>query len=174
MGFRESKLAPIGWDGTLRAWRERDPAAKFLYLFIPLEAILPSNNELAAESIMELESLEALVRNSEATDKDNLLAFLSAAKTKFAPTLSARFEDFARRAAIPGWELDVQAFRKFNRMRNLLLHAGDKKVRSHINFEDNSRTLEDLVERYVSVALLGTPDVYQTRHRPKRKAEARR
>jgi len=158
--------AVLHW--LLRAWRERDAVAKFMYLFVPLEAVLRSNNELRVDSKAELESLEDLVQNSGATNKEALLNFLTRAKTKFGPTLSSRFEDFARRAAIPDWELDVQAFKKFNRMRNLLLHAGDKRVRGHINFEENSRTLEDLVERYVSVALLGTSDVYQSRWRPKR------
>lgn len=153
----------------LLAWRERDAIAKFMYLFVPLEAVLPTNNELAAASKAKLESLESLVRSSDVTNKDALLGFLTKAKTRFGPTLSARFEDFARCAAIPGWELDVRAFKKFNRMRNLLLHAGDKRVRGHINFEENTRTLEDLVERYVSIALLGTSDVYQSRWRPERR-----
>lgn len=158
--------AVLHW--LLKAWMERDAVAKFMYLFVPLEALLQSNNELAADSKAELESLEDIVQNSDATNKEALLAFLTRAKTKFGPTLNSRFEDFARRAAIPDWELDVRAFKKFNRMRNLLLHAGDKRVRGHINFEENSRTLEDLVERYVSIALLGTSDVYQSKWRPKR------
>lgn len=158
--------AVLHW--LLRAWRERDAVTKFMYLFVPLEAVLQSSSELATESKADLESLEALVKSSNAPNKDALLAFLGRAKTKFGPTLNARFEEFARRAAISGWELDVKAFKNFNRMRNLLLHAGDKKVRGHINFEENTRTLEDLVERYVSIALLGNSDVYQSRWRPKR------
>jgi len=152
----------------LRAWRERDAVSKFMYLFIPLEAILPSTAELATDSKADVESLEAIVRSSDAHNKESLLQFLDRAKTKFGPTLNSRFEEFARRAAIPGWELDVEAFKKYNRMRNLLLHAGNRNVRSHINFEENTRTLEDLVERYVSIALLGSPDVYQSRWRPQR------
>ncbi|MBS0153490.1 MAG: hypothetical protein JSS38_02760 [Nitrospira sp.] len=158
--------ATLHW--LLRAWRERDAVAKFMYLFVPLEAILQSNNELAVDSLAALESLEELVKNSGAANKVDFLYFLTIAKTRFGPTLSSRFEDFARRKAISGWELDVQAFKKFNRMRNLLLHAGRKKVCSHIDFEGNSRTLEDLVERYVSIALLGSLDVYQSTWRPKR------
>lgn len=152
----------------VRAWRERDAVSKFMYLFVPLEAILQSSTELAADSKTDLESIEAIVRSSNVHNKDALLGFLDRAKTKFGPTLNSRFEEFARCAAIPGWELDVKAFKKFNRMRNLLLHAGNKNVRSHINFKENTRTLEDLVDRYVSMALLGTPDVYQSRWRPQR------
>ncbi|MBI2884262.1 MAG: hypothetical protein HYY11_10240 [Candidatus Methylomirabilis oxyfera] len=152
----------------LKAWRERDVISKFIYLFIPLEAILQSTAELATDSKVNLESLEAIVRSSDVHDKESLLQFLDRAKTKFGPTLNSRFEEFARRAAIPGWELDSEAFKKYNRMRNLLLHAGHRNVRSHINFEKNTRTLEDLVERYVSIALLGSPDVYPSRWRPQR------
>ena len=158
--------AVLHW--LLRAWRERDAVSKFMYLFVPLEAILQSSTELSADSRADLESLEAIVKSSNVHNKEALLGFLDRAKTKFSPTLNARFEEFARSAAITGWEMDVKAFKKFNRMRNLLLHAGDRNVRSHINFEENTRTLEDLVERYVSVSLLGTPDVYQSRWRPQR------
>lgn len=158
--------AVLHW--LLRAWRERDAVTKFMYLFVPLEAVLQSSAELVADPEAHLESLEALVKSSNVLNKDALLGFLGRAKTKFGPTLGARFEEFARRAGISGWEVDVKAFKKFNRMRNLLLHAGDKRVRGHINFEENTRTLEDLVERYVSVALLGSSDVYPSRWRPKR------
>jgi len=62
----------------------------------------------------------------------------------------------------------VKAFKKFNRMRNLLLHTGNKRLSTHIDFEQNSRTLEDLVERYVALEIVGNPTVYQSRHRPQR------
>ena len=159
--------AVLHW--LLKAWRERDPTSRFMYLFIPLEAILPSTQELAEESQKNLDSLASLVKSSGVSNTESLLQFLERARTKYGPTLNSRFEEFARKTAIPGWELDVKAFKKYNRMRNLLLHAGEKNVRSHINFAENTRTLEDLVERYVSVALLGSPDVYQSRWRPKRR-----
>jgi len=170
MGAPEDSLRKVGsiMHWLLRAWREPDAISKFMYLFVPLEAILQSSAELVAESREELEALEAVVRGSNVQNQDELLGFLERAKTKFGPTLTSRFEKFASHAAIPGWELDIKAFKKFNRMRNLLLHAGDKNVQSHINFEENTRTLEDLVERYVAVALFGTPYVYQSRWRPER------
>lgn len=157
--------AVLHW--LLKAWRERDPISKFMYLFIPLEAILQSTQELGEESKKNLDSLTSLVRNSEVENKKLLLQFLESARSKFGPTLNWRFEEFAKNAAIPGWEIDVKAFKKYNRMRNLLLHAGDKNIHSHIDFNENTRTLEDLVERYVSIALLGNPDVYRSKWRPK-------
>jgi hypothetical protein len=152
----------------LRAWRERDHVSKFMYLFIPLEAILPSNGELAAEAKSDFEALEALVRQSDGQNKDRLISFVERAKSRFSPSLTVRFEELAARIKLSGWELDVQAFKKYNRMRNLLLHRGDRRVRGHINFEENSRTLEDLVERYVAARLLGTTAVYPSRWRPQR------
>ena len=56
--------AVLHW--LLRAWRERDAVTKFMYLFVPLEAILQSSTELAADSKADLESLEAIVKNSTA------------------------------------------------------------------------------------------------------------
>ena len=152
----------------LKAWRESDSIAKFMYLFIPLEATLQVDAGPDAHAIECLESLETLVEGLDVPNKDALHNFLAKARTTYGPTLNSRFEEFAKSAAIPGWELDVEAFKKFNRMRNLLLHAGNKNVRGHIDFEQNTRTLEDLVERYVSVALLGTPDVYKSTKRPTR------
>lgn len=152
----------------LKAWRERDHVSKFMYLFIPMEAILPSTGEMPVESKACLESLESLARESAVQHKEGLLAFLKNAKGRFSPTLTARFGDLAAKVKLPGWELDVQAFNKYNRMRNLLLHKGERRVRSHINFEENSRTLEDLVERYVAARLLGTAAVYPSKWRPQR------
>ena len=152
----------------LRAWREPDSIAKFMYLFIPLEAVLPSTNQLAIESKADLDCIEAIVQESAAPNKLDLVSFLTRARTRFGPTLNARFEEFARNEAIPGWELDVKAFKKYNSMRNLLLHAGNKNVREHINFDEHTRTLEDLVERYVAVSLLDTADVYSSKWRPSR------
>ena len=172
-GSSEKALCDGGaiFHWLLRAWREADSIAKFMYLFIPLEAVLQSTVELAIESKADLDCIENIVQESAVPNKQVLLDFLNRARTRFAPTLNARFEEFARRAAIPGWELDVKAFKKYNRMRNLLLHAGNKNVRQHINFDEHTRTLEDLVERYVALSMFGTADVYASKWRPNRAAQ---
>jgi len=46
----------------LKAWRERDPISKFLYLFIPLEAVLQSASEADAHTVACFESLTSLVK----------------------------------------------------------------------------------------------------------------
>jgi len=162
--------ATLHW--LLKAWRERDAISKFMYLFIPLESVLQSADDSLPNSKAELNAIESIVKACDDINKDSLLQFLKRARTMFGPTLNARFEEFARQASIPGWELDVKAFKKYNRMRNLLLHAGNKNVRGHINFEQNTRTLEDLVERYVALALLGSREVYKSRWRPARENDA--
>lgn len=158
--------ATLHW--LLKAWRERDYITKFMYLFIPLEAVVQSTPELAADASRELNAIREIVDQSNASDKAELISFIERAKTKFNPTLNARFEELAKKHALPGWELDVEAFKKFNRMRNLLLHTGNKRLSAHIDFKQHSRTLEDLVERYVALEIVGAPAVYQSSHRPHR------
>lgn len=152
----------------LKAWRERDPIAKFIYLFIPLECVLQSDTEIPNEAHQNILLLETLVQNSESPDKAKLLSFLDNAKTKYGPNLNARFEAFAKSSGIPGWETDIIAFRKYNRMRNLLVHAGRKDIRTHINIADETRVLEDLVERYICSAFFGDHNIYASQWRPER------
>lgn len=151
-----------------KAWRERDLVAKFIYLFIPLEGILQSDTEIPNEAHSNIENLINLVKMSDSIDKEKLLSFLEMTKNKYGPNLNARFEEFAKKSAIPGWETDVEVFKKYNRMRNLLVHAGRRDISTHINIQEETRTLEDLIERYLSVALFGNHDVYQSRWRPLR------
>jgi len=166
--IQEDKLAKAGsvFHWLTKAWKERDPVAKFIYLFIPLEAILQSDEEIPNEAHQNIETLIELVGNSDSNNKEKLSSFLEMTKKKYGPNLNTRFEELAKKSAIPGWETDVAAFKKYNRMRNLLVHAGRKDIRSHINIEEETRTLEDLVERYLSVVFLGSHDVYPSRFRP--------
>jgi hypothetical protein len=152
----------------LRAWRERDHVAKFLYLFIPSECILGSSDEIGEEARTRIASLKDLVVHSEDNAKKDLLRFLDRVESKFGPTLNARFESLAMEKQIDGWEADIKAFKEFNRTRNLLLHAGKAEVQSHLDIGQETRTLEDLVERYVAVSVFGNPGVYASRWRPLR------
>lgn len=96
----------------LRAWRERDPISKFMYLFIPLEAILESPVESDSGTQQYLSTLSELVAASNRDDKEHLLSFLDKARMKFSPSLNYRFEEFASTQAIPGWGADVAAFKE--------------------------------------------------------------
>ena len=84
------------------------------------------------------------------------------------PTLDERFEDLAKTAKLPGWEADIEAFKKYKRMRNMLIHGSDKDVQQKLSVgQEEVRTLEDLVERYVNYALFRDNKVYRSRWRPK-------
>jgi hypothetical protein len=152
----------------LRAWRERDHVAKFLYLFIPLECILGSSDEIDEETKKSINSLRNLVATSDNVETNDLLILLDRIESRFAPTLISRFEAFAQTEKIEGWEADIKAFKKYNRTRNLLLHAGKANVQSHLNIDQEARTLEDLVERYVAVYVFGNSAVYASKWRPVR------
>jgi hypothetical protein len=170
-----AKLEDQDWSNVsrvfqwlLRAWGERDHVAKFLYLFIPLECILGSSDEIDDEVRKNIDSLKSLVATTEDGVKRDLLTFLDRIESKFAPTLNSRFEALAQEKKIAGWEADIKAFKQFSRTRNLLLHAGKAEVQSHLNIDQEVRTLEDLVERYVAVSVFGDPSVYASRWRPSR------
>ncbi len=168
--INDEVLAKAGgvFHWLIKAWSEKDPIAKFIYLFIPLEGILGSDSEMPNEAHKKIEILEELVKKTDSGDKEELLSFLDFTKKKYGPNLNARFEEFSQKSGIPGWEKDVEVFRKFNRMRNLLVHAGRKNISTHINIAEETRTLEDLVERYLCVAFLGGHEVYHSRWRPAR------
>lgn len=157
----------------LRAWRERDNVAKFLYLFIPLECILGSSDVIDEETKKSISSLKNLVATSDDVAKNDLLILLDRIESRFAPTLISRFEALAQTEKIEGWEADIKAFKKFNRTRNLLLHAGKADVQSHLNIDQEVRTLEDLVERYIAVYVFGNPGVYASKWRPDRGASTK-
>lgn len=93
------------------------------------------------------------------------------------PSLGSRFEAFAKDVKLPGWEQDLVAFKRFNKIRNGLFHRGDREVQlifrptasqEGVDFEVESRHLEDLVERYVCFRLMGDARVYSSRWFPGR------
>jgi hypothetical protein len=88
------------------------------------------------------------------------------------PSLVSRFEEMARAAQIEGWETDVVAFRRFNSIRNKLLHRGEQRVQLVISLgeelQEETHELEDIAERYLSWSLFRDGLVYQSRWRPQR------
>jgi hypothetical protein len=73
-----------------------------------------------------------------------------------------RFQAWAAAAALPRWEKDIVTFKKFNKIRNRLFHSGkpgnDYQLRIDLKTLDE---LEDLTERYVSLALFDDVAVYK-------------
>jgi hypothetical protein len=126
---------------------------------------------LAADSRDRARAIRKLVRDHGGDRATDLLAFVNALVERSRPTLEQRFENLAREAQLPGWESDVEAFKRFNFIRNRLFHRGELNVRLQVSIgETEVRSLEDLVERYVNFALFSDNAVYQTRWRPPREA----
>lgn len=151
----------------LRAWRERDPLHKFIALFVPLEALLTTFTDLkmSADDKGKAKSIRmAIEKNSNA---DELILFFNKLINKAGPTLEDRFVDIATNAKLPGWKLDIEAFKKYQFMRNMLLHGRDTNVEHNITVrEEEARTLQDIVERYVNYCLFRDNNVYRSRWRP--------
>jgi hypothetical protein len=102
-------------------------------------------------------------------DKERLLEYLqSLAERSGAVPLGRRFEALASHWRIPGWRSDIEAFLRFKRMRDFLLHRGDTEISHRLTLGDEVRSLSDLVERYVSLAIFGHAQVYESRWRVER------
>ena len=115
------------------------------------------------------EEIRQLIVNSEKEDQKRLLMFIDQLEKSQQPSLVTRFEVLARVAKLSGYEADIIAFKKFNRIRNFLLHRGDPSIKLTVSVgEEETQQLEDLVERYVSWFLYRDSIVYPSSWRQKR------
>lgn len=151
----------------MRAWVENDTLTKFVNLFIPLEMILSryagENNQRLAE---QAQSIRAIIHEHQGGNNEDLIDCVNHLMERQRPSLSSRFEEMVYDAKMVGWEGDILAFKKFNNMRNALLHRGQVNITTRITVhEEEVRDLEDLVERYISFGLFGDGRVYQSRFR---------
>jgi hypothetical protein len=160
-GWTWEKAAEVlAW--LLRAWAAEDPVLEFVSLLIPLECVIPELPIVGKDAWDQKRSavLAIIEKEAAAQNRNELSKFL--ADLRSPPPLASRFKKWATDAALPGWEQDVAAFAQFNKMRNLLVHAGNRRVESRIMVAaDDVRTLEDIAARYVSLALFGDANVYQ-------------
>ena len=128
---KETKKASqvLGW--LIRAWTERDIISKFNALFIPLEMILEGvQGKMPEAQRRQVEKIQTLIdtRVEEDREKEALRRLLDRLVKNQRPSLIDRFDIFAKQAKMPGWMNDIEAFKKFNRIRNGLIHSGDPKV----------------------------------------------
>ncbi len=162
----------------LRSWVERDPISKFMSLFIPIEIILAGYGEPAdktAERQRIIASIQNLLVTHGGKESSELTTFFSQTMAQQRPSLASRFEEMAKQAQIDGWQADIIAFRRFNSIRNKLLHRGDRRVQMSISvgedFERETRELADMAERYVNWTLFRDDSVYRSSWRPPRKKQ---
>lgn len=166
LGKLEAKAAQksgkiLGW--LIRAWAERDIIAKFNALFIPLEMILDGVSGALSEALnSHIQALQDFIQAQVDEEAERLTNSLKEVASKIRPSLIDRFNVFAEQAKMPGWENDKTAFKKFNGIRNGLLHRGDPNVKIHVPVGKEVQALEDLTERYVNYYLFGDTNVYQS------------
>lgn len=167
---REFGASTLVW--LLHAWAERDSILKFMALFIPIEIILAGyggNKEQEKEKIEKATQIRNLLTKNGGADSKHLLSFFNQLYAQQRSSLASRFNEMAKESQIEGWEADVEAFKRFNSIRNNLLHRGKRKIELTISVgKQETRQLEDIAERYVSWTLFRDGVVYQSRWRPQR------
>lgn len=138
----------LAW--LLRAWRERDVLSQFLALFIPLEMVLEGQSTPGSVSPADVQRIMESVTLHCGDDAERLRRLVGAAIQRLGPSLADRFEAMATALLPQTAATDVSAFRKFNRMRNELVHRGksDVKIVVTVNRSDVIE-LQGLAERYV-------------------------
>lgn len=152
----------------LRAWPERNPVLRFLAFFIAIECTLAGvSAPQPQDQIENIDALKELVKTHGSKNKKQLMVYLNGISSRIRPSLVQRFRALAERASAKTQENDIEAFARFNRIRNALVHRGDDAIQLRLELDqDQVSTLEDLAERYVSFALFGDMNVYKGRHRP--------
>jgi hypothetical protein len=153
----------------LRAWYERDNLYSFIAFFIPLECVLSNWIEVEEDggSKQCADAIRKLLQEHGGKNSVELCQYFNNVCRNSGPTIDERFVKLATMAKMPGWQTDIEAFRKFKRMRNVLLHGAGTCVEQRLSIgQEELRTLSDLVERYVNCVLFWDNNVYRSRYRP--------
>ncbi len=139
----------------MRAWEGRDPVDRFMAFFIPIEMILNSTGSMPQIDFQDkAQTIRKLIAGYSNGGSDDLLCFFNGLIEKQRPTLVQRFALLAERSKLQGWEDDIKAFSGFNKMRNGLLHRGEKSVKDSVQIsKDTSVNLQHLTEKYLRYVL---------------------
>lgn len=160
-GSRKRGCEALSW--MIRAWHARDSVLAFLSHFVVLEMMVEGETVDATQSMATAaDSLRDVVIQS---NNPELMVQLNAFIASWRPALAARFESLVKRCGAASAQQDLEAFKKFNKMRNDLLHRGNQMVRSTVTLSTQDvQSLEDLVERYLAFTLFGNMELaYQSR-----------
>jgi hypothetical protein len=154
-GNWEKKAQILGW--LLRAWDTRDLIHKFVSLFFIIERIIPKRLPMGNINKWKdkRQKVLALVQaHANPEDLQEITEFVKGMKNRL--SLPNRFESWASRITLPGWEKDVTAFKLLNEKRNELINAAKLRfeLRSVLNSED-VRIIEAIAIRYIRFALFG-------------------
>ncbi len=147
-----------------RAWTDRSAPGQLVELFMVLELLLDGIGREAAAPSPAAAMLRAFIEQSNPDNKADLISAISTLDGNRGPSLSQRFETLVSEAH--GSDSDTLAFKKFNKMRNDLVHRAKHGTSTVMNAGDGSiADLEDIVERYVSYRLWSDMNVYPSFHR---------
>jgi hypothetical protein len=151
----------LGW--LLRAWAANDSVLKFISLFTPLESVIPKIPRESKEFAKNKNKLLHIIKeNCKDQDQKSLTKLVKELQAS-PPSLAKRFENWASNAALKGWENDIKAFNRFSRMRNVLLHQAHAEVEFKVVVTPKDvLTLEDIAERYISLALFANANIYRS------------
>lgn len=174
-GQSKKNILALNW--LLRAWNEDNEITKFLCLFIPFEVLLKGDKATPEPIPYEAEIIRKLIDESENRESSRFYFEKLLTYHKRPPSLATRFESLAEQAAFKSYEDDVKSFRKFNDLRNGLMHRGNQDVNFYafadkIDKEKNQH-LQDLAERYVNWAIFRDQKLYKVTPNYKGYAESR-
>ncbi|MEQ1764550.1 MAG: hypothetical protein ABL984_15580 [Pyrinomonadaceae bacterium] len=152
-----------------RAWSEMDPISKFIACFIPIECILaPVSIPMPPDERSALKKIGKLISKAESTEREELRRVFTKYRQPRFPSLEERFEKFAREVNYKSVEEDINAFRRFNKIRNDLHHRGDASANIVIDLDSSTvHSLEDIMERYVNYAIFADRRIYRSTWRPR-------
>ena len=158
-----------GWESHSQSnssFNSNEKILKFFSFFTALECVIPglSENDTKGFSSNLNKIIDIVEAHSDPNDRTNLVELLKKVKRP-SISISQRFEELAKKVNPSDWEKDVKAFERFNKIRNFLIHRGEAEVELKVPIEeDDVRTLEDLVLRYVSFDLFGKTDLSKYHH----------
>ena len=130
-----------------KAWTEQDIMLKFLALFIPIEVLLKHKPPSPAEPDALSEQIRQIILKHGGENKEDLITFFNG---RLSPPLNDRFRTIAVEARLPDYEADISNFKRFNSMRNKLLHEGRKLTVA----PSEAAQLQEIAERYAFWFLL--------------------
>jgi hypothetical protein len=169
LSYKDAQKYSLIFHWLLRAWHERDILYSFIDLFITLECVLNilSDAKIGIEDKNKAKIIRTSIRKHAGENSKELLHFFNKLFERLRPTLEETFIEFAQKAKLSGWENDIEAFRRFKKMRNDLFHGKGKDVQHRLSVgnKKESREFSDLVERYVNYFFFGDNNVYRSRWR---------
>lgn len=151
--IKEMRAEAIALHLLKRAWQEHQGVPKFINLFTALEVAIKSHISGTRSDVQQINKrLEKFFEENAAdkNEKSELLKSLKSITSIYKP-LTTMFEELANEANYQTKDDDIEAFKKFNKVRNELLHGGRVgNIGTSVLENANKVIFLDLVERYIN------------------------